>query len=187
MLSELNEVTDHLFIASLRSVTDASLQQKGITCVINCSMTAPNFTLSTIKYFPIMIEDNEKTNIASYFNEVTDLIYKEYTAGGKTLVYCIAGISRSATFCIAYLMKYNEMNLRNAFRHLRSRRKIVRPNNGFFKQLIDFEQHLYNKTSVQMVRVPNADSPDCVVPDVFYEVCKGMIWLKSCKNTLRKW
>lgn len=185
MLSELNEVLDHLFIGSARSVTDTALRQKGITCIINCSMTAPTYSMNNIKYIPIMVEDNEKSNIARFFDEVLNLIKEEYVAGGKTLVYCVAGISRSATLCIAYLMKYNNMTLRNAFRHLRSRRRIIRPNNSFFRQLIDFERRLYNETSVQMVRVPNADSPECVVPDVFYEVCKGIVWLKSCKNSLR--
>ncbi|GFW35887.1 dual specificity protein phosphatase 14 [Trichonephila clavipes] len=185
MLSELNEVTDHLFIASARSVTDAAIQQKGITCVINCSMTTPTYCTSNIKYIPIMVEDNEKSDIRRYFEEVLNIIKEEYEEGGKTLVYCVAGISRSATLCIAYLMKHNNMTLRNAFRHLKSRRRIIRPNNGFFRQLIDFERSLYNETTVQMVRVPNADSPDCVVPDVFYEVCRGIVWLKSCKNSLR--
>lgn len=83
-------------------------------------------------------------------------------------------------------MKYGNMTLREAFRLVRSKRKIIRPNNGFFKQLIDYERNLYGQTTVEMVPVTNADSPDCVVPDVFYEVCKGIVWLKSCKNLLQK-
>ncbi|GBN93762.1 Dual specificity protein phosphatase 14 [Araneus ventricosus] len=148
----------------------------------------PDYSHIVHPYFCIMtdLEDNEKSDIGRYFDEVVDLIHEEHLAGGNTLVYCVAGISRSATFCIAYLMKHNNLNLRNAFRHLRSRRRIVRPNNGFFRQLIEYEKRLYNETSVQMVRVPNADTPDCMVPDVFYEVCKGIVWLKSCKNSLRR-
>lgn len=83
-------------------------------------------------------------------------------------------------------MKYMNMTLREAFRLVRSKRKIIRPNNGFFQQLIDYERSLYGQTTVEMVPVRNADSPDCVVPDVFYEVCKGIVWLKSCKNLLHK-
>ena len=79
-------------------------------------------------------------------------------------------------------MKYKNYSLREAFRFVRSKRKIIRPNNGFFQQLIDYERSLYGRTTVEMVPLKNADSPDCVVPDVFYEVCKGMVWLKSCKN-----
>ncbi|XP_035209049.1 dual specificity protein phosphatase 14-like [Stegodyphus dumicola] len=186
MLCELNEVNDHLYIGSARSVTNTSLSLKGITCIINCSLLSPSYSVQKVKYIPIMIEDNERENIACYFDEVANIIHDEHVAGGKTLVYCVAGISRSATLCIAYLMKFGNMTLRNAFRYLRSRRQMVRPNNGFFRQLIDYERRLYSQTSVQMIRVPNADSPDCVVPDVFYEVCKGIVWLKSCKNLLKK-
>ncbi|KAG8180241.1 hypothetical protein JTE90_017642 [Oedothorax gibbosus] len=186
MLSELNEVTDHLFISSMRSVNVAALQRKGITCIINCSLLVPNYEIEAFRYVPITIEDNEKADISQFFEEVSCIIHEEHAAGGRTLVYCVAGISRSATLCIAYLMKYQDMTLRNAFRHLRSRRRIIRPNNGFFQKLIEYERHLYNQTTVEMVRVPNADSPDCLVPDVFYEVCKGIVWLRSNKKYFNK-
>lgn len=99
---------------------------------------------------------------------------------------CVISFFNSKFSFSAYLMKHENMTLRNAFRHLRSRRRIIRPNNGFFKQLIEFERLLFNQTTVKMVRVPNADSADCMVPDVFYEVCKGMVWLRSNKNFFNK-
>ncbi|XP_015903604.1 dual specificity protein phosphatase 14 [Parasteatoda tepidariorum] len=182
MLCGLNEVNDHLFISSARSVTDSSLQQTGITCVINCSLTPPSYSTGHLRYWAIAVEDNERANISCYFDEVADLIHQEQLIGGKVLVYCMAGISRSASLCLAYLMKYENLNLRSAFRLLRSRRPMVHPNNGFFQQLIDYERDLYHQTSVQMVRVPNAVSADCIVPDVFYEVARGMVWLKSCQE-----
>ncbi|XP_054707322.1 dual specificity protein phosphatase 14-like [Uloborus diversus] len=186
MLSELNEVTDHLFIGSAKNVSENSLNQKGITCIINCSMVSPSYPVDKFKYIPIMVEDNDRQNIAKYLDEVADIIREELRAGGKTLVYCFAGISRSATFCIAYLMKHQAMSLRSAFQHLRSRRRIIRPNNGFFQQLIEYERRLFGATTVEMVPVPNADTADCTVPDVFYEVCKGIVWLRSCRKSLGK-
>ena len=55
MLSGLNEVCDHLYISSMRSVNDEALQEKGISCVINCSMCVPSFKTDAVKYYPITV------------------------------------------------------------------------------------------------------------------------------------
>jgi protein-tyrosine phosphatase len=40
---------------------------------------------------------------------------------------------------IAYLMKENNMSLADAMKFVKSRRSIVQPNSGFWKQLIIYE------------------------------------------------
>lgn len=186
MLCGLNSVTDHLFISSARSVDDESLEKDGITCVINCSLTPPTYSTSNIRYRAIAVEDNERANIKCYFEEVSDLIHEEEEKGGKTLVYCVAGISRSASLCIAYLMKYRKLNLRSAFFFLQSRRRIVHPNNGFFKQLIEYERELFHYASVDMIPVRSSLSNDVVAPDVLYDVAKRRLWLKSFINSRKE-
>lgn len=55
------------------------------------------------------------------------------------LVHCIKGISRSVSFVIAYLMKYYSMNYEEAYSFLKKKRKCVCPNEGFVRQLKNFE------------------------------------------------
>jgi protein-tyrosine phosphatase len=57
-------------------------------------------------------------------------------------VHCQAGVSRSATIVIAYLMHQRGMTLMEAFQHVRSLRSIVAPNLSFMGQLLAFEQTL---------------------------------------------
>ena len=60
--------------------------------------------------------------------------------GGKILVHCVAGVSRSATLCIIYLVKYEKMTLRQAYYCIRAVRPIIRPNVGFWSQMVEYER-----------------------------------------------
>jgi protein-tyrosine phosphatase len=58
------------------------------------------------------------------------------------LIHCAAGISRSPTIVLAYLMKYHEMNLNDALRFVQEKRPIIHPNPGFQKQLQEYANEL---------------------------------------------
>lgn len=55
--------------------------------------------------------------------------------GGKVLVLCWAGRSRSATVAAAYLMRRMRWTAAQALRHVTAARPDVRPNPGFVRQL----------------------------------------------------
>ena len=58
------------------------------------------------------------------------------------LVHCSAGISRSPTLVLAYMMKKYRMTLEEAFDKMRQLRQIVDPNVSFIFQLRDWERSL---------------------------------------------
>ena len=51
----------------------------------------------------------------------------------RILFHCYAGISRSATLAIAYLVHTNNISLQDAINLVKSKRNIIQPNNGFMK------------------------------------------------------
>jgi atypical dual specificity phosphatase len=53
----------------------------------------------------------------------------------KVLIHCAAGISRSASFTIAYLMRKNGTGFQATLEFVRSKRKCIFPNSGFRIQL----------------------------------------------------
>lgn len=69
-------------------------------------------------------------------------------SGGKVLVHCEAGISRSPTICMAYLMKTKRFRLEEAFDYIKQRRSLISPNFSFMGQLLHYETEIFtSKTS----------------------------------------
>lgn len=146
----ITEVIDNLYISGLES--RQAILNKGIRYVINISSECPMQDLGpTVDYEKVSILDLPTTSIQPYFDRLTDRIHQNLQQGKKTLVHCYVGRSRSATiilgkikterflyiknFLLAYLMKYRQMSLREAFHYLRARRHIIGPNFGFIKQV----------------------------------------------------
>lgn len=65
----------------------------------------------------------------------------------RVLVHCLAGMSRSATIVIAYLLATTPMTAEEATEFVRSKRRIVRPNYGFTKQLEQYEKRYFASTA----------------------------------------
>lgn len=57
---------------------------------------------------------------------------------GVVLLHCNAGVSRSASIAIAYLMAKEKIPFEDAFNRVRSARPSIRPNAGFLVQLTEY-------------------------------------------------
>ncbi|NXL12093.1 DUS1 phosphatase, partial [Mesembrinibis cayennensis] len=124
--------------ASRKDMLDAL----GITALINVSANCPNHFEGHYQYKSIPVEDNHKADISSWFNEAIDFIDSVKNDGGRVFVHCQAGISRSATICLAYLMRTNRVKLDEAFEFVKQRRSIISPNFSFMGQLLQFESQV---------------------------------------------
>ena len=57
-------------------------------------------------------------------------------------MHCLAGISRSVTITVAYLMYKMSMSLNDAYDFVRRKKANISPNFNFMGQLLDFERQL---------------------------------------------
>lgn len=58
------------------------------------------------------------------------------------LVHCLAGVSRSVTVTVAYLMQKLHLSLNDAYDLVKRKKSNISPNFSFMGQLLDFERTL---------------------------------------------
>lgn len=171
-LSGLCPLTEHLFLANARAASDpCQLIRSNITCVVNVTETesgAPR--LPGVEYVHIPIPDSPLAPLSDHFDEVSDKIQQTAAHGGRTLVHCQAGVSRSAALCMAYLMKHRGATLLEAHGWVKDSRPLVRPNRGFWEQLIRYEMELRGHNSVCMVSSSMGD-----IPDIYEDEARNMV------------
>jgi dual specificity phosphatase 12 len=79
--------------------------------------------------------DVDEQNIIQYFDETNEFIQETYKAGGKILIHCQAGVSRSVTVLAACLMKSKKIKRDEALEIIKRKRSSIAPNDGFMEQL----------------------------------------------------
>ena len=168
-----NQVTPRLWIGNRIAARDPSwLSHRGITHIINCTSEIPNYFQNVeqnqnsqhsssspsprLHYLKLGLQDS--TDISDDLLAVLETSYGymksvlDMSPHTKILVHCAAGISRSASIVIYYLMRENGMEIGSfdrALAHLKSRRDIVRPNTWYTQQLRDAERLANAKLNVK--------------------------------------
>lgn len=144
----MSEIIDKkIFLGDMVSANDEiMLKENNITCVI-CVAEGLNIRLnnSNIKIYKYDLQDNSDCDISLYFDEIGKIIESENTV----LVICAAGISRSSTIVISYIMNYYDLNLKDAFNYVRNKRNMICPNKKFLRCLFDYEMKLFGRNSIK--------------------------------------
>jgi atypical dual specificity phosphatase len=180
LFGQISEINDHLYLSGAGVLRPEKLRDKKITCIVNATTEEPTSYLPGIDCVRIRIEDNPFANLSNYFDMVADKIKAIKDRGGKTLVHCVAGVSRSASLCIVYLVKYERMTLRQAYHYVKSARPIIRPNIGFWKQMVDYERKLRGHSTVTMIKTNLCDMP---IPDIYTQDIKRHMIAKANEDS----
>ncbi|NWI16559.1 DUS4 phosphatase, partial [Crypturellus soui] len=180
------EILPFLYLGSAHHAARRdTLDALGITALLNVSPDCPNHFEGHYQYKSIPVEDNHKADISSWFMEAIEYIGEWPSCPeargvgvapgtaltplhlpvadavqerrGRVLVHCQAGISRSATICLAYLMMKQRVRLEEAFEFVKQRRSVISPNFSFMGQLLQFEaQVLASSCAAEAASPPGA-------------------------------
>jgi protein-tyrosine phosphatase len=139
-------IKNKLYLGNMFDANDATtIKNNNISCIVCVAErlkiinTNPNVTVHKYE-----LSDDYSCNISLYFDEIGDIINK----GSIVLVNCAAGISRSSTIVIAYIMKYYKLNLKTTFLYVKKKRNQICPNKKFMECLLDYELALFGKNSL---------------------------------------
>jgi len=138
-----------LYLGSIKDRSDKhQLSKNNITHILAIhDHPKPSKEPSGLKLLRIHAKDNSQQDIKQFFKEAIFFIHEARLNDGNVLVHCLAGVSRSASLCIAYIMTITGMPWHESMNALRGAREQVNPNYGFQRQLQNFEH-----TSLKIIR-----------------------------------
>jgi len=143
-LDNCDQIIPNLYLGGVTAVKDKDALVRGgfrgiCCCCRELEMPSSEWYTDMLDYFRVDVEDISREPIDAYFDEAADFIDSWISREQTVLVHCRAGVSRSASIVIAYLIKFHSYSLHDAFFLVRSHRSVITPNIGFMEKLGEFE------------------------------------------------
>ncbi|XP_052754932.1 dual specificity protein phosphatase 22 isoform X1 [Galleria mellonella] len=137
----MNKVLHGLYVGNYRDSKDpVQLEKYKITHILSIHDAARRLHADK-HYLCIMASDSPDQNLTQYFSLCNDFIHAARLRDGNVLIHCLAGMSRSVTVAVAYIMSVTPLTWREALKVVRAGRAVANPNFGFQRQLQDFETY----------------------------------------------
>jgi len=142
------------------------LKDLGITHIVDA--TKDNFEKDKFKILKIALPDLPSAKIDEHFESAIEFVDEALSnKDNQVLIHCQMGISRSTTLTIAYLMKSKGYTLYDAYKLCKDNRPRIRPNDGFYQRLTQFEMTVFDgkstKDKIDEEKLRDVSSTDCVI------------------------
>lgn len=111
--------------------------------ILNLASEVENKFEDDYNYKSVAMRDEPEFQLDKILEDCFDFI-DDGRHYGNVLVHCSGtfGLSRSTAICIAYLMNKEKQKFSEAFNNVKEVRSFVKPNEGFVKQLKEYEVKL---------------------------------------------
>ncbi|KAJ4934197.1 hypothetical protein JOQ06_007002 [Pogonophryne albipinna] len=139
------QILPYLYLGCAKDSTNLDvLGQYNIKYILNVTPNLPNMFEHEghFRYKQIPISDHWSQNLSQFFPEAISFIDEARSQQCGILVHCLAGISRSVTVTVAYLMQRLNLSLNDAYDFVKRKKSNISPNFNFMGQLLDFERTL---------------------------------------------
>ncbi|KAM7356940.1 uncharacterized protein ACRADG_002502 isoform 1-T2 [Cochliomyia hominivorax] len=137
----MNKVLPGLYVGNYRDSKDTQQLEKFQITHIVAIHDSPRRLLPDKHYLCVMAADTPDQNLSQYFSVCNDFIHAARLREGNVLIHCLAGMSRSVTVAVAYIMTATNLNWKDALKVVRAGRAVANPNVGFQTQLQEFEMY----------------------------------------------
>merc|ERR1712159_961432 len=141
MMRHISQVMHGLYLGS-RDAEECLgvLQQCNITHVLTVAQALEPSHPNHCRYKVVPIPDDLDAQLLPELADCIDFI-DNARATGAVLVHCEAGVSRSSSVVLAYLIARLDRTLEEAMNHLKMVRPCIQPNPNFLGQLQMFTQN----------------------------------------------
>uniref|UniRef100_A0A8C2EK54 protein-tyrosine-phosphatase n=1 Tax=Cyprinus carpio TaxID=7962 RepID=A0A8C2EK54_CYPCA len=121
-----------------------------ITHVVNATAEISDAFPGVLRYLWLRLSDDAQQDLRQALPEASRFIAEALRGapGGRVLVHCSLGRSRSSVLTLGFLMEHRRWSLLHAFRWLKERRACAAPNAGFLQQLSDYEELLFGHRAI---------------------------------------
>lgn len=142
-----SRILPFLYLGNLSHANNPSmLRALGITAVVSMGESARSSLVERgLEVLDVKaVADDGLDRISAHMPAAMEFIERTRRAGGKVLVHCRVGVSRSATVVIGYVMAHCDIDLASAYLLVRSRRLniLIQPNLVFMWALRKWESQL---------------------------------------------
>ena len=140
-------IIPNLYLGNINHAKDLeTLTSLDIKAIVQISdeEIAPRYP-ECFQYYTVTFKDLETIDISKYLFSIIEFIARMIEKG-NVFVHCNAGISRSVSVVIGYLIVYHEMSYDEAHAYVKAKRACIFPNSGFVKFLKALEKQ-YSKRS----------------------------------------
>jgi hypothetical protein len=154
-------VPNSLYISGYKVPCDReSLRRNQITHIVNMAAdVCDNSFPGEFKYLTFYLKDANYEDLSSIFYRTIEWMENAITAGGRVLVHCREGVSRSATMVLAYTMWKFQIQFDDAFKSLQKIRPVCNPNTGFTCQLLTLGKKLSRANAISSGPSPGVPAP----------------------------
>lgn len=156
-------IPDEIYISGMLGAKNIDILSKlQITHIINCGAvpkklvelglfesTGPEYYKNhnfPVAYKEYMMKDSEDYDMSQHFEETSEFIDQCIKNGGRVLVHCMAGVSRSSTVIAAYLIMKRKWTIEKVAKLMVKSHWRTNPNDTFVSQLVELEKKVKSQT-----------------------------------------
>jgi len=134
----MSRITPLLYLGDINDAKNFDfMKARKVSLIVNCAAEIPNYFPEKINYIRMNWNDDPSQEVKKDLLKVTPTVLNEVQSGRVVFIHCAAGISRSATVMVYAITRLYGWNLQQALNFVKKGRGIIRPNEGFMKQLIE--------------------------------------------------